>query len=267
MDIKVDPNSTPTSGGQYGYFELKRSDGTAIGGVNLTSTTWTTITLPLPATEGEITGIIVQNGNGAFQGPVTYYLDNLLFTQRSGEVTRPKLAFEKRGAPGLKLIASAPNEDYQRQNLVYVPSEDYNNGLWWYNQQEPVTYSVTWADFPDRNAYRGFQGHIMLVPDTGAATANPAPDWTDPSAIVVEFQWVNTDGPDGTNGTADDVVQARARFMHKVNEPNANGMLYRGAQHAGTAGGRLGRGVRGQHARHVEPYVQEQYGGRVDLSR
>lgn len=224
VDIKVDPSSVPTTAGQYGYFEFKRPDSTAMGGVNLTSTNWTTITFPLSPTEGELTGIIIQNGNGAFQGPITYYLDNLVFSKPTSGPTAPRLAISKSPSPGLKLFASAPGQAYQRQNVVYAPSEDLASQLWWVNQNAPVTYSVTWADFPDKNAYQGFQGHVILSADS---SGDVSPDWTDPNVILVEFQYANTAGADGTNGTSDDVVMARARFLHKVNEAAANGMLYR----------------------------------------
>ena len=224
VDIRVDPESVPTGAGQYGYFELKRTDGTAMGGVNLTSTNWTTITFEIPATEGSLTGIIIQNGNSGFLGPITYYLDNFVFTQRSGGVTQPTLAIAKNTTPGLKLFASAPGQAYQRQNVVAAKSEDLANELWWVNQTQPVTYSVTWADFPDPARYMGFQGHIILSTDTGGSNT---PDWNDANVILVEFQYANHVGADGVGGTADDQVRARARFLHKVNEAAGNAMLYR----------------------------------------
>ncbi len=225
VDVKVDPSSVPNSDGNYGYFELKRpSDATSMGGVNLTSTNWTTITFNIAATEGTLNGIIIQNGSSTFQGPIIYYLDNFVFTQSAVPTTAPALALSRNSTPGLKLYASHPTEGAQRQNIVYVPSEDLNNQLWWQNQPDPLTYSVTWADFPDKNAYAGFQGHIMLPTDSGGGIW---PDWTDANVVMVEFQYVNTPGPDGTNGTADDVVVAQARLLHKVNEPNNNAMLYR----------------------------------------
>ncbi len=225
IDVKVDPASVPNSDGNYGYFELKRtSDASSMGGVNLTSTNWTTITFNIPATEGELTGIINQNGSGSFQGPIIYYLDNFLFTKPATEITAPSLTLTRSSTPGLKLYASHPTEGYQRQNVVYVPSEDLANQLWWQNQPDPMTYSVTWADFPDKTAYTGFQGHIMLVTDSSGTAW---PDWTDANVVMVEFQYVNTPGPDGTNNTADDVILAQARLLHKVNEANNNAMLYR----------------------------------------
>ncbi len=224
VDVKVDPASVPTAGGQYGYFELKRPNGTAMGGVNLTSTSWTTITFNIAPTEGSLSGIIIQNGNGGFRGPVIYYLDNFVFKRATSGPPPPKLAITKNETPGLKLFASAPGQAYQRQNIVSVPSEDLANGLWWVNQPSPVTYSITWADFPGKTEHTGFQGHIMLSTDSGRAVS---PDWNDPNVIMIEFQYVNTAGPDGTNGTSDDVVLAQARFLHKVNEAASNAMLYR----------------------------------------
>lgn len=225
VDVKVDPSSVPNSDGNYGYFELKRpSDSTSMGGVNLTSTNWATITFNIPATEGDLNGIIIQNGSGSFQGPIIYYLDNLVFTKSATPTTSPTLTLTRISTPGLRLYASHPTEGYQRQNVVYVPSEDLNNLLWWENQPEPLTYSVTWAEFPDKNAYTGFQGHIMLATDTGGGIT---PDWTDANVVMLEFQYVDTAGPDGTNGTSDDVIMAQARLLHKVNEPNNNAMLYR----------------------------------------
>lgn len=81
VDVKVDPISVPTPAGQYGYFEIKRpGSGAAIGtGINLTSTNWTTLTFPLPPTEGELAGVLIQNGNGNFAGPIIYYMDNFRF--------------------------------------------------------------------------------------------------------------------------------------------------------------------------------------------
>lgn len=223
VDVKVDPDSVPTLNGQYGYFELKRTDGTALGGVNLTSTNWTRITFPISPTEGTLTGIIIQNGNGGFQGKIIYYLDNFVFTKAAGSAKSPELAIAPSRTQGLRLYASAPGQAYQRQNIVYAPSEDISNNLWWVNQSDPMTYSITWADFPGK-ANAGFQGHLMLVTDTAGAIT---PDWNDANVIMVEFQYAPNAGPDGKLGTEDDVVQARARFLHKVNEAAGNAMLYR----------------------------------------
>lgn len=224
VDVRIDPASVPATGGNFGYFEIKRpSDATPIGGLNLTSTNWAHITFNIPPTEGTLNGVIIQLGSGGFQGPVTYNLDNLTFAKKGGATPPPTLAIERNIAPGLKLFASAPGQAYQRQNIVYAPSEDQANLLWWVNQPDPVTYSVTWSDFPGKEQ-AGFQGHIMLAPDSGRAIT---PDWNDPNVIMIEFQYVNTPGADGQAGTTDDQTLARARFLHKINEPSQNAMLYR----------------------------------------
>lgn len=223
VDVKVDPESVPTLNGQYGYFELKRTDGTAVGGVNLTSTNWTRISFAIAPTEGSLTGILIQNGNGGFQGKIVYLLDNFVFTKSAGSEKTPELSIAPASTQGLRLYASAPGQAFQRQNIVYAPSEDLANNLWWVNQGDAMEYSITWAEFPDQSK-AGFQGHIMLVNDSAGAIT---PDWNDPNVILVEFQYAPTPGPDGQGGTADDVVRARARFLHKVNEAAGNAMLYR----------------------------------------
>ncbi|MBL9171506.1 MAG: hypothetical protein JNN07_27485 [Verrucomicrobiales bacterium] len=218
VDVKVGEDSVANSDGNYGYFELKRSsDGTPLGGVNLTSKSWTTITFSIPATEGTLSAILIQNGSSTFQGPITYYLDNFVFTQKTGGVQPPTLAIAKNTQPGLKLIASAPGQAYQRQNVIYVPSEQLDQNLWWVNQGEALSYSVTWGDFPDRATQAGFQGHIILSKDSGKSST---PDWNDANVILVEFQYAGNPAENGR-------TMARARFLHKVNEPAGNAMLYR----------------------------------------
>lgn len=226
IDVKAHPDSVANLDGNYGYFELKRPDGSTFGGTNITSTEWTQITFDLAATEGEITGIIIQNGSGSFQGNVILQLDKLSFIPRSNEQgTAPALEMQSaKGTTGLRLTASAFGQAYQRQNVVYVPSEDWFNGIYWENQDGPMNYSITWADFPSGADHPGFQGHIMLTVDGAGGTS---PDWSDPNVIMIEFQYANAPGPDGLPDTEDDVLQARARFLHKIYEPQGNAMLYR----------------------------------------
>lgn len=105
VDVKVDPSSVPTSNGQYGYFELKRGSGAvAYGGVNLVSTNWTTYTWPIPAGEEDLVVLRVQNGSGQFQGPITYYFDNLVLVK-------------KVGAPVMGIL-TAPADDMKRTEVV-----------------------------------------------------------------------------------------------------------------------------------------------------
>jgi hypothetical protein len=105
VDVKVDPSSTPTAAGQYGYFELKHgSGGVAFGGVNLTRTNWTRYTWDIAAGTADIVQLRIQNGNGGFLGPITYYLDNLVFVQ-------------KVGGPTLGILTT-PQDDMKRSEVV-----------------------------------------------------------------------------------------------------------------------------------------------------
>jgi hypothetical protein len=105
VDVKVDPTSTPTPAGQYGYFELKHgSGGVAFGGVNLSRTNWTRYTWDIAAGTSDIVELRIQNGNGAFQGPIRYYLDNFVFVQ-------------KVGGPTLAILTS-PQDDMKRSEVV-----------------------------------------------------------------------------------------------------------------------------------------------------
>ena len=89
VDVRVDPSSVSTPAGQYGYFEIKHgSGGTSFGGVNLTSTNWTTLTWNVPAATPDITEIRIQLGSGDFQGPVIYEMDNLRFNAPRTVITR-----------------------------------------------------------------------------------------------------------------------------------------------------------------------------------
>jgi hypothetical protein len=105
VDVKVDPTSVPTTAGQYGYFELKYgSGGVAFGGVNLTRTNWTRYTWNIAAGTADIVQLRVQNGNGEFQGPITYYMDNLVLVQ-------------KVGGPTLGILTT-PQDDMKRTEVV-----------------------------------------------------------------------------------------------------------------------------------------------------
>lgn len=235
IDVKVSAESVASTGGNYGYFELKRTDGSAFGGVNLTSTDWTTIQFDLAATEGEIAGIIIQNGSSSFQGDVILLLDNLSFVPRhQNGSTVPELTMQAAGeSAGLRLFASAFGQAFQRQNVVFVPSENWDESVYWGDGEGAMTYALTWGDFPSAAEHAGFQGHIILSVDSGGSTS---PDWNDPNVILVDFQYANWVGPDGEEGTEDDAVKARARFLHKINEPNGNAMLYRDDPAGGPVG-------------------------------
>ena len=45
---------------------------------------------------------------------------------------------------------------------THIPIYDFTS-----DDSETFQYQVTWADFPDRERYAGFQGHISLTVDGG----------------------------------------------------------------------------------------------------
>jgi hypothetical protein len=103
--VKVDPSSAPTPAGEYGYFELKYgSGGVAFGGVNLSSTNWTTYSWPIAAGTPDLVELRIQNGNGSFQGPITFFIDNFVL-------------IKKVGAPVLSIL-TVPLDDVKRTEVV-----------------------------------------------------------------------------------------------------------------------------------------------------
>ena len=94
VDVLVDSSSTPTALGQFGYFELKYgSGGVAFGGVNLSRTNWTRYTWDIANGTPDLVQLRVQNGNGGFLGPITYYMDNLVLVNKVGGPTLAILTF------------------------------------------------------------------------------------------------------------------------------------------------------------------------------
>jgi hypothetical protein len=105
VSVKVDPSSVPTTAGQYGYFELKHGGGgTAFGGANLSSTNWTTYSWPIAPGTPDLVELRIQNGNGEFQGPIAFYMDNLVL-------------IKKVGAPVLGIL-TVPLDDMKRTEVV-----------------------------------------------------------------------------------------------------------------------------------------------------
>jgi len=121
----------------------------------------------------------------------------------------------------LKLYARHPTEGYQRQNVVYVPSEtDTASSV--ANQPDPLTYSVTWLISRTRTLHR-LPGHIMLVTDTSGTAW---PDWTDANVSWYEIpvrQYSRPDEPMAPRMTWSWRKRAfSTRSMRRTN----NAMLY-----------------------------------------
>jgi len=211
VSVKVDPSSTLNGNNHYGLFEIKRPDGTAIGGATLTHTEWTNLSFAITATPNNesLASLIFQLGWGSMRGPVIYNLDNLSWTERLAPPPPPTLSLEK-AEGGLNLVHTSENQ-YGRHNIYTLD----DTILGFYNAGESVaavSYSFTLLSYPSAAAYPGFQTHMFLVP--GSPTV-PDPDWTQPNVIYFDVGA----GPNGSgNGT----------FRWKTNQAGGNSQLYVG---------------------------------------
>lgn len=167
---------------------------------------WHHVSIPLDPSWPDIPGLIFKKYfNNGPTGTLTFYVDNLRFVPTTAEIPPPTASIA-RAQKGLNLFYSNPGSQYQRQGIRSIAADAVS----WIGNANPVTYSVTITHFPDGAAFPGAQAHIILVPDTAGGTA---PDYSDPNAILFDIH------ADGNNG-------GTATFRYKVNQPNANGMMY-----------------------------------------
>ena len=132
-------------------------------------------------------------------------MDNLRFIPTTAQIPPPTASIA-RAQKGLNLFFSNPGSQYQRQGIRSIAADAVS----WVGNANPVTYSVTITHFPDGTAFPGAQAHIVLVPDTAGGTA---PDYSDPNAILLDIH------ANASNG-------GTATFRYKINQANANGMMY-----------------------------------------
>lgn len=221
FDVRFDPASPSRPTGDYGYFEfgLGPSDFSQIGlggvGVPVSGGDWYHISVPLDPTTPKMDSIarfwvkIWSGGGDGMTGTSTLWIDNLTLNanQDVAPPPPPTVAIEK-AAPGLRLVASAPGQQYARQNIYTVN----NSGYSWVGAGAPVSYSLTLANYPG-GANAGFQTHLFLVPGTGLPTWENSPDWNEPNVIFLDI------GVDGDGA-------GFASFRYKTNLPNGNSMIY-----------------------------------------
>ena len=208
VDVKIDPTSTASVNGDYGLFEIKTLSGTpTIGGVRLTTTEWTRLSFEIAPSVGVLNGLLFQLGDDDFVGPVIYNLDNLTWTVRTAPPPPPTLSIQK-ASGGLSLVHTA-TDIYGRHNIYSADSST----LGFYNEIDPVSYSVTLASFPSADQYAGFQAHVFLVPGGGGTETSP--DWNQASIIFLDIKA-------GANGSGN------ATFRWKTNQANGNSQLYAG---------------------------------------
>ena len=205
VDVKIDPSSTASGDGDYGLFEIKIGNGSAIGGVRLTNIEWTHLSFEIAPGIGSLNGLLFQLGDSDMLGPITYNLDNLTWTVRTAPPPPPTLSIEK-AAAGLNLVHT-DGYIYGRHNIYSLDG----SSLGFYDQFDPVTYSVTLASFPDSATHAGFQAHVFLVPGGGATATDP-----DYSSANVLFLDIRAGANQGGNCT----------FRWKTNQAGGNSQLY-----------------------------------------
>ena len=171
---------------------------------------WQRIVIPIDAATPDFAGLVFkkwQPGGGdadALNGTASFWIDNISLIRLEGKAPPPTLSIAKAAPKGLQLVASTLGQQYQRQNINAVAAGD----TVWYGNAEPVSYEITFADFPGADA-PGFQAHLFIVPDSGGGGS---PDWNDPNVVFIDFN--------STDGTGNCMVR------YKVDEPAGNSMIY-----------------------------------------
>ncbi|MGA3144304.1 MAG: hypothetical protein ABSF10_14960 [Verrucomicrobiota bacterium] len=217
VDIKVDVTNSSLSadGWSYGAVELIINNQwvTLVGWVNLAPTAeWQHFS-------GSFSGItnalnseaiigFISDGTSSPTGPVSVWIDNIVFTAPPTVFTnQPTLSLAKAPPAGLTCICSKPLGTWQRQ-MVQTVNSNYS-----WNTATAVspttTYSMNIAACPGVN-YPGFESQMFLIPGAGMV-AGPSVDWY--SANVVDF-FVG-ENPDGTGA---------GTLQYKVNNPSSGNM-------------------------------------------
>ncbi len=221
LDLKVDPDSSVGTFGDSGFFQMViRNTGnydfnSQFGdSVNLADG-WRHITVsPLMGGVDDIRAITLElYGGGDLTGPVTFYIDNVKFTELAAPPPGPTLSME-RPVRGLNLVPTSGQ--YQRQNIATINRTGYG----WVGYPDPVTYAVTIDSYPDAS-HNGFQTHLFLV--SGSPGAESFPDYNEPNVVFLDIQ-----------NQADGSTQAF--FRYKTNETAGNTFLYTPAPAGGTLG-------------------------------
>lgn len=229
FDLLWDASSPKRNTGDYGYLEygFRLSDWSQLwlGGTTITEEydkRWIHVEVPIdPATPrlNEVVGIVLKmwaGGNNGLNGTTIFWIDNIkLIPNPSQEIQRPQLFLQKPN-PGLLIAATAPGQQWQRQNirlLLEKPDGGYRS-VGWVGQGRPVTYSFTIKDFDGIEA-PGFQAHMFLVPDSDLPWGpdDSAIDWNAPHVIFFQI-------------TVNEAGRAIGRLMYKVNQPSGNSMLW-----------------------------------------
>lgn len=218
MDVRVDPVSTPRSGGDYGYFEIILRDTGAWNwvatgpltngaptGTRLTGTNWTHISMPIRG-GSDIRAITLKLGENNLPGPVVMHVDNITFTYLDAPPPPPTLSVQPTEM-GMNLVHTS-SDQYGRHNIRTLNDPDTLDQMSFVDKSAPMTYSFDLLSFPKDPPNGGFQAHIFLVP---GVTSDSGPDWSAPTLIFLDIK-ANANSAGGN-----------ATFRWKTNQPAANG--------------------------------------------
>ena len=221
FDIKVDPASPLTPGGNYGNLEV----GYTVNGWGTTylptyvipasATNWTHVDRPLNPAMGNI-NIVVGSffklwSNGAHTNTLIFNIDNVKFTKPTvaAVIPPPTVSLEK-SVPGLRQFADAePN--YNRQDLRTDLNAPGSKDIDWIGHPG-ATYSFTVAEFPGAGT-PNFQAAFTLTPDDPTTMTYADPDWSATNCLWLQIQGNN-------NGSV------RTSLSWKTNQPAGNTQLY-----------------------------------------
>lgn len=221
FDIKVDPSSPLTPGGNYGNLEV----GYTVNGWGTTylptyvipasATNWTHVDRPLNPTMGNINTVVGSFfkmwSNGAHTNTLTFNIDNVKFSKPfvAPVIPPPTVGIEPVKATGVQITMDQDGQQWQR-DAIASPSAA-GNCLWNGFGATPVTYSFTISDFPDVATHPDFEAHMFLVNGDTVGVGDQTYggcDWNAADIAIVTIQ----SGGGGFN----------AQFQMKTNRPNNN---------------------------------------------
>src|SRR5262249_13763442 len=114
-----------------------------------------------------------------------YYIDNVRVWKPSTPPTITKL---KRGGPqGAQVTMDQNGAQWQRDGIA-SPSGAGN--VFWSRYTDPVTYSLTLADFPSYISHPGTEAHLYIVNEDTAAPFNEtygACDWNAADILIANL--------------------------------------------------------------------------------
>jgi hypothetical protein len=181
-DVKADTNQPASTDGDYNTTQISlRTPGWAWTGWHtskqVTADGWVHVEEIVPSAFNAIIALNIAFGGSDFNGPVTYWLDNVRFVS---ETVGPAPTIQMSAVrPGLEIIGTGGQ--YQRQS-VRTTEPKYS----WVNSAGAVDYSMDIVQAPPAGSPDLF-AYLWLI---GTETTDPgtSPDWNEPNGIFLEIR-------------------------------------------------------------------------------